>query len=174
MSLGVRRLVDLIVLVLVALSAVLVLRIVEASRGVPLLVDLIVLVPVGLIVALRLDAVGLLAVPVGQVRLLRERTMPVRIVDPMVGPALLVGMPPTRTPTRGQQAAGLVAQDLLGVTVGDRSEALGFLGLLRQLRVVTSGPVEIAISPLLPSVLVHPVQLGVLVAPTEPFGTLRS
>jgi hypothetical protein len=171
MSLGVRRLVGLIVLVLAALSAVLDLRIVEASRGVPLLVDLIVLVPVGLIVALRLDAVGLLAVPVGQVRLLRERTMPVPIVDPMVGPALLVGMPRTQTPTRVRVGVGLVVRDLLGATVGDQSEALGFLVLLRQLRVVTSGLVEIAISPSLPSVLVHPVQLGVLVAPTEPFGT---
>ena len=161
MSLGVRLLAARIVLVPVALSAVLVHRIVEASRGVRLLVDLTVLVLVGSTVVLRLAVEGLLAVLVVQARLLRERTMPVRIVALMVVLAQLVGTPPTRTPTQVQVAAGLDVRDLLGVMVADQSETLGFLGLLPRLRVVTSGPVEIVTSPSLQSVLVQPVQPGV-------------
>lgn len=173
MSLGVRlvrRLVDLIVLVPVGLSAVLDLPIAVASRGVRRLVDLTVLVPVGSIVERRLVVAGLLAVLAVPVRRPRERIMPGPIVVLTVVLAPLVGMPPTRTPTRVRVALGLVVRDLLGVTVGDRSgvgahqNRTGLLGPRLRLCVVTSGRVEIVTSPSLQSVLVQLVRHGVPVA----------
>ena len=164
MSLGVRRLADLIVLVPAALSAVLVLRIAVVSREVRRLEDLIALVPVGLIVALRLAAVGLLAAVVVLARRLRERTMPAPIVDQMVGLARLVGMRRIRTPIPVPGALGLVVRDRLGVKVGELSGVLGCHARSRPLPGVTNGQVEIVIARLRLNVLVRPNLRGAPVA----------